>query len=57
MIKSIAGKFYLAVRRPMLIAAADHNHNNNHNPCGGQKGRTVSIYWINPNSINTNDDD
>ena len=37
----------------IIIAAADHNHNNNnhHNPCGGQKGRTVSIYWINPNSI------
>jgi hypothetical protein len=35
----------------IIIAAADHN-NNNHNPCGGQKGRTVSIYWINPNSIN-----
>ena len=38
----------------IIIAAADHNHNHNnhHNPCGGQKGRTVSIYWINPNSIN-----
>ena len=34
----------------IIIAAADHNHNH-HNPCGGQKGRTVSIYWINPNSI------
>ena len=34
----------------IIIAAADHNHN--HNPCGGQKGRTVSIYWKNPNSIN-----
>jgi hypothetical protein len=36
----------------IIIAAADHNHNNNNNPCGGRKGRTVSIYWINPNSIN-----
>ena len=23
----------------------------NHNLCGGLKGRTVSIYWVNPNSI------
>ena len=35
----------------IIIAAADHNHHDNNNPCGGQKGRTVSIYWINPNSI------
>ena len=35
----------------IIIAAADHNHHDNHNPGGGQKGRTVSIYWINPNSI------
>ena len=35
----------------IIIAAADHNHDHHDNPCGGQKGRTVSIYWINPNSI------
>ena len=48
----------------IIIAAADHynynynccppiadHHHHNHHRCGGQKRRSVSIYWINPNSI------
>jgi hypothetical protein len=36
----------------MIIAAADHHDHHNNHRCGGQKRRSVSIYWKNPNSIN-----